>query len=623
MIKDSKGLIILLGMIFIVISCEKWIVINEPPPIPPPQPPPTLTEFKSTQQAALLDLAKKNDPDDLSRQLYSARHILEVSGVPYFETSNMELAMNASLILISTPIDMGLLTSDEIDSLNNWVDDGGVIIAPVCEDEGLQSLFGFSGSPNYHKNRYLMSWVNETYPELSYFDHESENTISLGRNKEGRNVIKSYGYSLNDTGEALAYFDTNEVAVIRNIKGEGRAYLFGLEWRDIIQRPQLNRDFEAQRIYINGFEPSADVFPLFVRSVWNDMQPTSAWKHTIPDGYKTVLILTHDVDATSGYNLMVHMSDYEKTMNLDAIFFITTRYFGDDLANNPYYTEETIELAKKALANGHTLGNHSVGHFPDFSNNDLFPLGTLPVTKESYNPQYINGKTINATTYGEIKVSRDLIEEDFNVNIRSFRPGHLLTNSFVTEGLSNLGYSFHSSYTACDLLTGYPFYERTGQSWGGELTSVMQIPIHISDSGITAENYLEKADTWFNVLSYHKNNYTPCVLLIHPTRKWKTESLRALIDKINRTECGVYDFENYGDFWKYRSDFEFEFDYQEKNQQFVIRATKAAIREAATIGIMVESKLPIQNYRLIDTDFTDYPISVKSFGEGKNLILIQ
>ena len=614
MIKHTSKLIILFGIIFIIASCKKKGADAPPPP---------LTEFQARPQAALLDIAQKIDPDDISRQLYSARHILEVSGVPYFETSDINKAMEASMILISSPIDVGLLTSAEVTLFNNWVDAGGVIISPVCEDLGMQSLFGFSGSPSYHKNRYYMSWVNEPYPELSYFDHENEKTISFGKNSGGNNVIKSYGYSLSGTSKALAYFDSDEAAVIRNNKGQGRTYLFGVEWRDVIQRPQLNRDFEAQRIYINGFEPSADVFALFVRSVWNDIQPAAAWKHTIPNGYKTVLILTHDVDATSGYNLMGHMSDYEKSMGFDAMFFITTRYFGDDLAKSPYYNTSSIELAKKILVNGHTLGSHSVGHFPDMSNDELFPRGTMAVTKETYNPAYIDGNTKNATTYGEIKVADDLIRADFNVNLRSFRPGHLLTNSFVTEGLSDLNYSFHSSFTACDLLTGYPFYERTGQDWGGRLTQVMQIPIHISDSGITRENYLEKAATWHDVLLSHQNNYTPCVLLIHPTRKWKTESQKVLVDKINREDCGVYSFEGYGDFWKSRSDFRFEFDYQEEGQQFVIKASKDDIFRASKMGLMVESKMPIKNYRLIDSDFTEYPLSVKAFSDGRSLVVIE
>ena len=85
----------------------------------------------------------------------------------------------------------------------------------------------------------------------------------------------------------------------------------------------------------------------------------------------------------------------------------------------------------------------------------------------------------------------------------------------------------------------------------------------------------------------------------------------------------MYDFEDYGDFWKSRSDFQFEFDYQEEGQQFVVRASKADIIAAAKVGVIVESKLPIKNYRLIDSEFTEYPISVKSFGEGQSLIIIQ
>ncbi len=617
--------IILLAMIFITFSCKKDVPTTEPEPEEEEERP-EITSFTPHSRVALFDLTTKKDPLDDARNLYSAQHILRISGVPFFETSDMSTATGASLILISSPIEVGSLTQLEIEALTKWVDGGGVLISPVCKDQALQDLFGFSGAPNYHKNRYLMDWADNSNPELVYFDHENEQTISLGENNGGNNVIKSYGYTLANSSKALATFDTKEVAVIRNAKGKGRTYLFGLEWRDVIQRPQLNRDFEAERIYSNGFEPSADVFPLFVRSVWNDIQTISVWKHTVPNGYKTVLIPTHDVDATTGYDSMIFMSNYEKESNIKGHYFITTRYLADDIAK-PYYIDRTIALTKGLLKNGHSLGSHSVGHFPDLSDDDKFPLGSMDVNRNNYYPQYIDGQTENATTQGEIKVSKDILEADFGVDIKSFRSGHLLTNSFLTQALSNSDYKFSSCFTACDLLTGFPFYERMGQDWSGKLTSVLQIPIHVSDvfSGdkITAENYMQKVNIWENIVTQHKNNYTPCIVLIHPNREWKMLAMKGLFDRVNRTDYGFYNLDDYGDFWNNRNNFEMEFDYQEDEKQLIIRASAEDIKRAATMGIMVESKLQIKHYRLIDDKFKDYTISVSSFGDGKNLVVIK
>ena len=615
---------VLLAIIFITFSCKKDVITPTEPE--PEEELPEITVFNPHSKIALFDLTTLKDPLDNARNLYSARHILNVSGVPFVETSDIPTAINASIIFISSPIEAGSFSQQDIESLTKWVEGGGVIISPVCKDESLQTLFGFSGSPNYHKNRYTMDWAESSNPELTYFDHENEKTISLGEDNGGNNVIKSYGYALGESSKALATFDSDEVAVIRNTKGKGRTYLFGLEWRDVIQRPQLNRDFEAERVYSNGFEPSADVFPLFVRSVWNDIQSVSAWKYTVPNGYKTVLIPTHDVDATTGYDSMIYMSEYEKTANIKGHYFITTRYIADDIAK-PYYIDRTIKLAKDLLKNGHSLGSHSVGHFPDLSDDDKFPLGSINVTRDSYSPQYINGGTVGGTTFGEIKVSKDLIDSDFGINVKSFRSGHLLTNSFLTEALSKSGYSYSSCFTACDLLTGFPFFERIGQDWSGELTSVLQIPIHVSDvfSGdkMTVDNYTQKVDIWADIVTQHKNNYTPCIVLVHPNREWKMLAMKGLVDKVNKTDYGIYNFDDYGAFWIARNNFEFEFDYQEDEEQLIIRVSSDNIRKAASIGVMVETKLPIKNFRLIDNDFKDYPISVTSFGGGKNLVVIK
>ena len=608
-----------------IASCKKERV-GSPEPEPTTPELPLITTFSASPKAAILDLTYKQDPLDGARNLYSAEHILTVSGVPFVKTQDMTTAMNASLIVVSSPIEVGFFTPEQIDDLTTWVEGGGVVIAPVCKDQALEGLFGFSGAPNYHKNRYLMSWSGGSHPELSYFDHLHEKTISLGRDNGGNNVLKSYGYTLSASAQPLASFDTNEVAVIRNGVGAGRAYTFGLEWRDVVQRPQLNRDFEAHRIYSNGFEPSSDVFPLFVRSVWNDIQPVSAWKHTSPNGSKTVLIPTHDVDATSGFDEMVYMSDYEKSIGVSGHYFITTRYFADDIAK-PYYIDRTIQLVHDLLDNGHTIGSHSVGHFPDMTENDRFPLGSASIVREDYNPGYIDGQTRNATTFGEVKVSKDILELDFGVDIQSFRSGHLCTNSSLTEALDGSGYKLSSCYTACDLLSGFPFFDRIGQGWGGELTSVLQMPIHISDvfsdDKITSENYMQKVDIWLDVVNAHKNNYAPCVILIHPNRDWKMFAMREFVDKVNKADFGFCKLDEYGHFWNARTEFDFEFDYQQEHQQLVIKSTPSNIRKAATVGIMVEGDLPIKNYRLIDGNFNDYPISIVPFGDGKNLVLIK
>ena len=58
----------------------------------------------------------------------------------------------------------------------------------------------------------------------------------------------------------LAHFDDGSAALLTNSVGKGRVYLLGLSLLDVVLRNQDNHDYEAQRHYVNAFEPGADVW---------------------------------------------------------------------------------------------------------------------------------------------------------------------------------------------------------------------------------------------------------------------------------------------------------------------------------------------------------------------------
>ena len=108
-------------------------------------------------------------------------------------------------------------------------------------------MFGVEASV-YNKLRISYSWKDGCLRdvELGYVDEPEEKLVSLGNAKgiDDESSIKSYGYSLR-SAEALALFNTGEVAVSRHNLEDGYAYSFGILWRDVIQRSQLNKDFSA------------------------------------------------------------------------------------------------------------------------------------------------------------------------------------------------------------------------------------------------------------------------------------------------------------------------------------------------------------------------------------------
>src|SRR5690606_8110482 len=157
----------------------------------------------------------------------------------------------------------------------------------------------------------------------------------------------------------------------------------------------------------------------------------------------------------------------------------------------------------------HVLGSHSVGHFPDFADETLFPLGNLGNDADNYTPYYSSGSTSGGSVLGELEVSKNLLENDHNVEIRSFRPGHLAYNDSLALALEMLDYQFSSSVSATSVLTSFPFYAVKVRTFDGVESSVLEIPMTISDvfDDISAENYSEKVDIWLDAtLKYNSNH---------------------------------------------------------------------------------------------------------------------
>lgn len=97
------------------------------------------------------------------------------------------------------------------------------------------------------------------------------------------------------------------------------------------------------------------------------------------------------------------------------------------------------------MSQGHTVGSHSIGHFPDFSKSERFPLNV--VTEEEYaltaDHDETTGITTGGSTWAEIVLSKQILERDLGNNVRSFRSGHLCVNKHIPEALSIGDYDFH------------------------------------------------------------------------------------------------------------------------------------------------------------------------------------
>lgn len=539
-----------------------------------------VSSTEKEKRVCLLNTCSRNSEIESStRNVYSAEYLLEVAGLSYFTSESLQEAMDSSsMIVVSSEVSRNAFTVEEIDTLQQWVSGGGVLVVPSVSivnsgndvSIAARNLFGVANGKQ-SKTHYLLKWLEAHYndKELEYIDEEEERTTALAYGKKlTGNGIPTYGYTLQEGSgaEALALYNNGDTAIVRHRLGSGTVYVFGYLWRDVIQRSQLNRDMEAQRGYANVFEPSADVTALFLRSVHAQNRRASVWKFTIPDGYESLIIPTHDCDSRTAYDSMFYMSEYEKELRLKAHYFLTVHYYRDSPYMSAFYNEETIEKARDLIVDGHTVGSHSLCHFPDFNVSSRFPMTV--VGREEYAEtahHEVDGITTGGSTWAEVVMSKQILEEDLKNTVRSFRTGHLLMNEHIPLAEQQAGYGFASCYSAGDVLSEFPFRERIGRNWTGDFNGVLEMPLHISDvissDPMNEKNWVEKPAMWHVVQQKLQGNYAPAILLIHPNRKWKMEAERMLVEITDRTKVGLYNFEDYGDFWNKRRELDFDYGF--------------------------------------------------------------
>ncbi len=89
------------------------------------------------------------------------------------------------------------------------------------------------------------------------------------------------------------------------------------------------------------------------------------------------------------------------------------------------------------------------------------------MTKEEYahRATCVDGTSTGASTWAEIVLSKQIIEEDLGNNVRSFRSGHLCVNPDFHAMLETGDYAFQSCYTGGDILSEFPFFGHFDNGW--------------------------------------------------------------------------------------------------------------------------------------------------------------
>jgi len=105
------------------------------------------------------------------------------------------------------------------------------------------------------RQRYQVNFSAGLDPALRYLNRPEELQVPLGDPKYGQ-IFWTNGYSPEETAAVLAHFEDGSAAVLRKSWGKGAAYLCGVSFHDVVLGNQVNRDFDAERHYVNPSSPA-------------------------------------------------------------------------------------------------------------------------------------------------------------------------------------------------------------------------------------------------------------------------------------------------------------------------------------------------------------------------------
>jgi peptidoglycan/xylan/chitin deacetylase (PgdA/CDA1 family) len=561
----------------------------------------------SPHRAMILDLSARNRSGNT--ELAALKHCFDIFAIQYSITESIEAASSSPLIFTAGDLRNTTFSPAELRRLYAYVENGGVLVSQVVIGNKLFPLFGIRDVKD-SRRRYRISFSEASSdPSLHYLDRPEEKTVLLGNSNIYRETIWTHACSVTEA-RSLAFTEDGATIFSVNHYGEGTAYCLGVSLADAVLLPHAGNDWEAQRGWINTFEPGSDVYMLIMKSIYEEFTLPAVYLSTIPFGKKTALILTHDVDAQDSFRNMVEFAEIEKRFGVSGTYFITTKYFRDDM-DEAYYSEANIEYIRKIREMGADIGSHTVTHSRIL---EKFPVGDPNVTQKNY------GIIRNPTLFGEIKISKELLDRDVpGQKTVAFRSGYLRYPASLIDVLEKSGYLYDSSFSANDIMCNFAYRAFRFRKVGAQESSIVEIPVIFDDSQglLTPKNMKELVARWLGIINANAGNEAISVLLIHTSETGhKLKAQERLLEETSRQNIWIGNLSRYGDFWSARSRCSWDSSLEGKILTISIRDTHIDGR----IVFCVKKNAGITDVRIIDSkgkkvDFT------RGDNDGKILLM--
>ena len=480
-------------------------------------------------------------PDDILGLI----HALHEMGLPFFVTRDLERALQHRLVIIYPSADAQTFTETQDRELTVHVEAGGSLFAVNIFAGALQELFGFRGfQPS--RRRYRLDFASGSDPVLRYLNRPEELQIRLGDAKYG-DIFWTNGYTPAGTAKVLGRFEDGTAALLQNRVGKGSTYLCGLSFHDVVLRNQVDRDFDAERHYVNAFEPGGDVWLLLLRAWYESAEPGAIRMSTIPDGQSSVLLLSHDMDWENSFAPGLEFARMEMKHHASSTFFIQTKYVSD-YNSSAFFFGSDLAILRALFAQGFSIGSHSIIHSRGFNH---FNLGAGTETFATYRPHGTGFDTASgATVFGEVLVSKQLLDGELTGHRTTFfRAGHLRVPPSLPEALQRSGYEFDSSFTADDVLSNFPYALPLDLGFA-EDSGLYEFPVTFEDEALPP--LPQRVDAALDVIRANAENGAISVILIHSNEsKTKLPAEEMILNGLP-AEVTATDMLSFGRFWRAR-----------------------------------------------------------------------
>ena len=418
-------------------------------------------------------------------------------GIPFELTTDPEAALRHEVVLAYPSISGKVLPGAALQGLAAHVRGGGTLLTFDLAGGGLEEIFGISGQTGSRaRNNLTFAGSGPVEDRRSWFN--------------GARAEAQVGtYSLTPTtGETLARFDDGAPAAVCRRAG-GRACLLGIDVGSLAQRTMNGRAELVSPQAVNGYQPGMDVLFRWLRDLYVAGESTPFLIGTAPAGYEASLILTHDVDFNRSVANSLEYADAIGGRGVSATFFVQTKYIAD-YNDESFFTTANLDALRR-LAAKMEIGSHSVAHSRQFKS---FPMGRGDERYPAYRPfVQSEAETRGGTIFGELRVSKYLLETLLGVKVRSFRPGYLADPENLPEALAATGYSYASTLTANGAMSHLPFqlaFARSGQG----LLPAWEFPVTIEDERPPA--LAGRFDAAAGVIEKVSAQGGVSVLLLHP-----------------------------------------------------------------------------------------------------------